>query len=586
MACEIDRESRWLRGGTAGALLGLAFAIACGTLFLDGFPRGHDWIYELVRVAEYQSALAAGQRPPAWSENLYAGYGSPVFLFYAPLFSAVAALLSWVLDSVAAGATGSLVLLTALSVWTARGFFARACTTSDGAASSSPVPSSPRLAAAAARVGVYVYVLHPYLLGDKLLRNASAEFAALCLAPLALEGVLRAGTQPRRAFVQVSLGLSLAILAHNLTALVVMSLVLGAGLVVHPPGRSHATGSRATWRLLAAAIAFALAVTAFFWVPAVSLTSLVRSEELLVGKFDFHHQFPGLLEVFGYDRFFATGLVTPAVWLAAGVAAFRIRDDRLRRLLVAGLGAGFGFWFLVTRASTVVWEHLPLLPFFQFPWRMIGPLALMTALSAALAFAGLLATSSRRVRIGAELAVFGLCVFNALPVLGQARPLEPQIRARLPELLAPESIRSGGQSVTVGDEFLPRAASPATWKRQKRQRPQQGPVVEVSGDAEIVVLRNTGTWIELEVTADEAVRLRLARWAFPGWQLERSGEVVPWQAHPDGSIEVAVPAGETHVALRYRAPRVRRIASRVSGLALLVWIGVVSSRRLGSMLGF
>lgn len=553
-------------------LPGLAVAIACGPLIRDGFPRGHDWIYELVRVAEYQAALAAGQLPPAWAENLYAGYGSPVFLFYPPLFCAAASPLAWVLGSVAAGATLLLVLLTAASVWTAHGFFQRACTGTGGAGR-----SSTRLAAAAARVGVYVYVLHPYLLGDKLLRNASAEFAALCLAPLALEGVLRAGTRPRGAFIQISLGLSLAILSHNLTALVVVSLVLGAGLVVYPPGRS-----RATWGLLVAAIAFALALTAFFWVPAISLTSLVRSQDLLVGKFDFHRQFPGFFEVFGYDRFFATGLVTPAVWLVAGVAVFRLGDDPRRRLLVAGLGAGFGFWFLLTRASTFIWEHVPLLPFFQFPWRMIGPLALMTALSAALAFAGLLAHSSRRVRIGAELVVFGLCALNALPVLGQARPIAPEIRARLSEVLAPESIRSGRQSVTVGDEYLPRAANPATWKSQ---RTPHGPVVAVAGDAEIAVIRNTGSWIELEVTADEAVRLRLARWAFPGWRLERSGEVVPWQANRDGSIDVFVPAGETRLELRYQAPPVRRITLGVSGLALLVWILLVSSRRLASIRG-
>ena len=339
MAGETVWESRWTRRGARAGLLGLAFAIACAPLFRDGFPLGHDWILELVRVAEYQAALAAGQLPPAWSENLYAGYGSPVFLFYAPLFCAAASPLAWLLDSVAAGAALLLVLLTAASVWTARGFFERACTGTEGAS-----PSSARLAAAAARVGVYVYVLHPYLLGDKLLRNASAEFAALCLAPLALEGVLLADTRPRRAFVQVSLGLSLVILSHNLTALVVVSLVLGAGLVVHSPRRR-----RATWGLLAAAIAFALVLTAFFWLPAVSLTSLVRSQDLLAGKFDFHSQFPGFFEVFGYDRFFATGLVTPAVWLVAGVAVFRLGDDPRRRLLVAGLGAGFGFWFLLTR---------------------------------------------------------------------------------------------------------------------------------------------------------------------------------------------------------------------------------------------
>jgi hypothetical protein len=67
--------------------------------------------------------------------------------------------------------------------------------------------------AAAARVGVCVYVLHPYLLGDKLIRNASAELAGLCRLPLVLHGVLIASRRPRARFAWLSGGLAMVILA-------------------------------------------------------------------------------------------------------------------------------------------------------------------------------------------------------------------------------------------------------------------------------------------------------------------------------------------------------------------------------------
>jgi hypothetical protein len=54
---------------------------------LRGFPMGHDWAFELVRAWEYRMSFEAGQIPPDWAPHDYAGYGSPVFLFYAPLFS-------------------------------------------------------------------------------------------------------------------------------------------------------------------------------------------------------------------------------------------------------------------------------------------------------------------------------------------------------------------------------------------------------------------------------------------------------------------------------------------------------------------
>jgi uncharacterized membrane protein len=140
----------------------LACLVAVWPLLAQGFPRGHDWSFELVRIAEYQAALGAGQLPPYWSENLYSGYGSPIFLFYAPLFLFLSALVSWVL-SVPAAATSVLIAFTLVSVWSVQKMMRAAGTSST-----------------AARIAVYVYVLNPYLLGDKLIRNANAECAGLC----------------------------------------------------------------------------------------------------------------------------------------------------------------------------------------------------------------------------------------------------------------------------------------------------------------------------------------------------------------------------------------------------------------------
>jgi hypothetical protein len=557
------------RRNTLVVLPWVACAIACWPLARDGFPQGHDWIFELVRVAEYQAALAAGQLPPSWGENLYGGYGSPVFLFYAPLFSAAAALLGWALRSVAAGATLGLALLTVVAVVTTRRMLACACARPLGSEASDAV------AAAAARVGVYVTLLHPYLLADKFVRNADAEFAALCLVPIVLEGVLRARARPRAAFTLVSGGLALVILSHNLTALVAVGLALGAGLVVYPPERSSGRSGR-PWAVLGAALVFGFALAAFFWLPAVSLTPWIRTEDLLRGKFDFHRQFPEIREVFGYRRFYAAGLITPVALLAASAVAFRLRDDPRRRLLVGALAAAAIFLFLLSRASTVVWESAPLLPLFQFPWRWVGPLALVTALAAALAFAVSLARARPRLRVAAELVVFALCVLNALPLLATVRPIPPRVRTWLPQMLTPEAVRRDHRSVTVLDEYLPRAANPEVWKTQG---PWEGPVVRIAGTAELVVIQNTGSRIQLRVRAAEPATLRIARWGFPGWKLEISGRAAEWRANEDGSIDVDVPDGETLVELRYRAPRERRFGLVVSGLALAAWLALLASPR-------
>ena len=543
-----------------GLLPWAAAVISCWPLLASGFPRGHDWPYELARVAEYQAALLAGQFPPAWGENLYGGYGSPIFLFYAPLFAAGASLAGWILGSVAGGASAFLCLLTAVSVWSATGMLRAGG--SEGAPSAGVAPE----VGTGARIGACVLVLHPYLIGDKLLRNANSEFAALCLIPLVLWGVLRAGSRPRRAFVLLSSGLALTILAHNLMALVAVAFALIAAFILYVPPR----WPRVVWILFAGAF-FGLALAGFFWIPALTLLSEVRTEELLQQKFDFHLQFKPLASMFGYRGFFASGLLTPAVLLLAALALLRGRHSSARsnRLLAGCLVASFAFLYLISPVSSPVWEHAPLLPLFQFPWRLAGPFALIAALAASLVATRFLSGASDTRRALAEIAVFVLCVANAWPQLREYRALRPEFRSRPETWLAPETIRSGDQSVTVGDEYLPRGADPEAWLLE---RPREGPIVAMSNPVTVRIEEDRGTHIVFQVRSEAESRLRLARWFFPGWRMRL--DLVPAEPTPSpvGSIELVVPAGETRVELFFRQPQVRAMALNLSGVALLVWI--------------
>ena len=527
----------------------LAFALGVAPLVLGGFPAGHDWLYELVRVAEYRAAVEAGQLPPYWSENLYAGYGSPVFTFYAPLFSAGAALFSEVIGTVTGGATALLVLASALSVFTVRSFLAdllETCGARD---------------AAAARVGTVFFVLHPYVLGDKLVRNADAEFLALCLAPIALRGVTLAQRRPLAGFVGVSAGLALVVLAHNLTALVTVAFVIGAGVAL------YGVRERRAWGVILAGVGAGLALSAFFWLPALALTGLIRPEELLRGKLDFHRQFPPLEKIFWYVRFFATGLATPVALVAGAVAV--VRFPAQRRVLVSLLAASCVLLFLQTRASELVWEVAPALPFFQFPWRMMGPLAWVASALAAFVFSGALAGASPKRRAWVELAAFALLVLNALPILSQYAPFPSGLARMVPAFVSPENIRRGAETVTLGDEYLPRASNLAVWHEQ---RPIEGPVVSANAAVKWRTVADGGTRIELETSSPSAARLRLARFAWPDWRLEVDGAERVFVPNAVGTLEVEVPAGEARVRVWLEPPPLRRAAQWISLVSLAAWL--------------
>lgn len=408
-----------------------AVLLACLPLLVGGFPAGHDWTFELTRDWAYGRALAAGQVPPHWASELYWGCGSPVFLFYPPLFALQAAALSAAAGSVTWGATAALVLFTVLGMVTV----------------TRAVRAAPGGTRPGARVAAYLLVLGPYLLGDALIRNACAEYAALCLMPLAVEGLLVADTRPRSGAFLLAAGVALVMLAHNL-----MGLVLVVGLAAAAVGLGPLSGRRLS--ALAGGTGLGLVISSFYWLPALLLTPWVRPGDLLGGKLDFHDNFRPLTDLLGYEPFFAVGLLPVVVWAGAAYTAARYRGAL--RVLVYCLVAAAMLLVLQLRVAVSVWELVPTLAYFQFPWRLMGPLSVITALCGGFVFAwASRGWPSRAVR-AAEVAVLVLCVANALPRLSQYGPLEPEQVAAFEATLEPAA--PAEHRVTLADEFLPRGA--------------------------------------------------------------------------------------------------------------------------------
>ncbi|MFB3117311.1 MAG: hypothetical protein ACE1ZP_00975, partial [Myxococcota bacterium] len=385
----------------------LAVLISCAPLIVNGFPKGHDWTFELARVAEYSHALEEGQFPPHWAPNLYGGYGSPVFLFYAPAFAALAAAASPLLGSTAAGASLVVVFFSFIGVLAVRRLF----------------DAIPGADSQGGRIAATLFALHPYLIGDKLIRNANAEFAALCLLPFALEGLMRLERQPLRGAFVVAGGLAASLLSHNLTALICLALLLGGTLWLH--------GWRDAARIqlaLLSGVAVGLLIAAFVWLPALTLQDAVHIDDLTRGKFDFHGQWKPIRTFFGYAHFFSSGVLTPVALVFAAWVACRRSSGAFaaRRLLMALLAAALILIGLQLRVSAPLWESLPWLRFMQFPWRLMGPLALVSAVAAGIAAAPILSRRSNRVRACVEVAIFALCVANAWPQLARYQSLSDE----------------------------------------------------------------------------------------------------------------------------------------------------------------
>ena len=549
----MKRNFSWL-----DAIPYLAALISCAPLIGGGFPQGHDWAFELARVAEFSHALDEGQFPPHWAPNLYGGYGSPVFLFYAPAFVALATAASAVFGSVATGASLVVILFSFIAVFAVRRLF----------------DAIPGVGSQGGRIAATVFALHPYLIGDKLIRNANAEFAALCLLPFALEGLMRIERQPLRGAVVVAGGLAVSILSHNLTALICLALLFGGALWLH-----GWRGAGRTWLALASGVAVGLSIAAFVWLPALALQDAIHIDDLTRGKFDFHNQWKPLSEFFGYSQFFSAGALTPAALVFAAWVGVRRSADAFagRRFSMGLLAAALVFIGLQLRVSTPVWEWLPWLPLVQFPWRFMGPLALVSAVAAGMAAASILSEHSSRIRVCVEVAIFALCVANAWPQLAGYRPLPAALSKASVKAVQPEALRRGGLNVSVLDEYLPRGANPAVWKREARAGGRTA--LAAQPEAEIEVLEEEGSRISLRVDAPAGTRLRLARWYFPEWKAELDGIPIPVEPNPSGGIDVRLPAPGGRFELVRRPPLSRRVGVILSGLGVGLWLALYCAHR-------
>jgi uncharacterized membrane protein len=432
-------------GGVAKIWFGfmaVAWIASSYLLLSGGYPYGHDWIQELVRVSEFQSALIRGEFPPVWGENLYHGFGSPIFLFYAPLFLAITSVIAFFVRSFATAAVISILGLTAVSMILmyrlARNAF-----------------DSPR----AGRIAAYLFILHPYLLGDKLIRCSFAEFTALCVAPMPILGwigIVRSKSYPRAAWFALSIGMALMILAHNL-----FSLFLFAGLFIATV--IHGVRQR-EWKKMcfnASALSVGLLLSFFFWAPALVYKNLVSIDFMTLGTFHYSQNFPSLLSLFDGSSHFSGGWLSASI-LCALLFLLRRRFDLIWLLLFS---AGT-LLFLMSSLSSFLWGNLPLLGLFQFPWRFMGFLAILTALAGALITERASRRFQPKILLAIESMILVVAILNAVPVFRRYQSVPTDLSEKLEASLRPDVIRLGRNRATVTDEYLPQWADGDLWKER------------------------------------------------------------------------------------------------------------------------
>jgi len=434
-----------------------------------------------------------------------------------------------------------------------------------------------------------LYIFTCYRALNLYVRGAFTETLALGLAPLVAFLLIRAVM--RKSFyggVLAGLFYGLLVLSHNITAMVFTGFWLLTAVFYIVLRRLKNKSSDIFY--LISPVAVGLAISCFFWVPALVEKNLVRTETMTAGILDFHLHFPRISQLvyspwtyggsganFGIsisDMSFQLGAVN---WLVVAVSFLFLVWNwfKKRRIDWIGLGAFFLFMislFLITSKSKLLWENVYILSYVQFPWRFLGWTTFFSAILAGFIFSKLKSEKGWVLVIGFLVLAVGLNI----------NYFKPKEHFEIDEesLISDERIAQGTTGVT--DEYLPK------WTKVKPERSAKRLIEIESGKIEIANLKTNYYLTTFDYQLDRKGRVFVKYIYYPGFEALLNDEKLEIDSNNKrGLISFLLPKGEGKVEVIFGETNLRKTVNAISllsfGLVLILllrwaFIGLTRTR--------
>ncbi len=501
------------------------------------------WLYEMVRVLE------SGKLPPRFVPDLSFGFGYPLFNFVFPLPFYLGALFYFLgfslVDSTKIVLAISLLFSSLFMYFLLRKFVNKYT----------------------ALLGGVIYLYAPYRATDVYVRGAIGESLAFVFLPLivlSFVNVLNLGRKKNglRWIGLGSLFIAGLILSHNITAYMFLPFLIVLPVLFK---------NRKNIFYLVLSFLGGLFLSCYFWIPAIFDSKLVKYDTV----FSYFDHFPTLKQLvtphFGYGASvpgpydtmsFFIG-VPQLVVLFLGLFLFlfncRVFLQKEKTIFLWALVLFFVSLFMMNYRSSFLWRIIPLLGYFQFPWRFLTLIVFSSSLFL-IAF--------DRLKINKYVFLYLSFVISAVSYYVYFKPSEYLMRGDSYYINRYIPVpQASSEYKKISEEYL--RLPVLTQKRPEDVLPVffgNGFLVDKIND-----INNLDIRARIFVTDNNGTIVNFRKYDFPGWVVMVDGEKVKhFTGTPYGQISFFVSSGYHDVNIVFKETTRNILLNFISLFSLLV----------------
>jgi len=347
-------------------LLILLLVPAIWSLLQPGYFSMHDDL-QVFRLFELNKCFKDGQIPCRWVPDGGFGYGYPLMQFYPPMPYYPMELLVMLGFGLFWSVKIMFILAFLLSgigmYYLAKEFFGKW----------------------GGILSALFYVYAPYHSVDVYVRGAQNEAWGMVWFPFVLLFIYKLITKK---FSWTNFILFAVSLAGQLTSHNVMTMVFAPSAILWTLFWIWKSKNiKALWNLTLSGI-LGIGLSAFFLIPVLLEQKFVHVDSMTSGYFNYMAHYADINQMF-FSRYWGYGGSTwgpddrmsfsigQFQWIAALVASFVAlinfkKNKAISLMIFISVFFGFVYAFLAHSKSLPIWEHLPLLQYAQFPWRLVA----------------------------------------------------------------------------------------------------------------------------------------------------------------------------------------------------------------------